>query len=62
MPRGSHRLVMERIEGHDNEELFGRGVYKWTKSTTLGAYFVSSTCSHYDWAMKKIRRHIKSAL
>lgn len=33
------------------------GNYAWTKTTTLGAYFVSSTSSHYDWAMKKLRRH-----
>ncbi|MDR1213109.1 MAG: ClbS/DfsB family four-helix bundle protein, partial [Propionibacteriaceae bacterium] len=42
---------------HTNDELFSRGVYPWTKSTTLGAYFVSATSSHYDWAMKKLRKH-----
>ena len=56
----SHNMVMALIESHTNDELFTRSVYKWTKTTTLGAYFVSATSSHYDWAMKKIKQHIKS--
>ncbi len=56
----SHKTVMELIESHTNEELFDKSVYKWTKSTTLGAYFISATGSHYDWAMKKIKKHLKS--
>ena len=55
----SHEMIINLIESHTNEELFDRGVYKWTKSTTLGAYFVSCTGSHYDWAIKKIKNHIK---
>ena len=58
--RGSHVAVMALIAPHSDEELFGRGVYKFTKSTTLGAYFISATASHYDWAMKKIKAHIKA--
>jgi hypothetical protein len=53
----SHAHVIRLIESHTNDELFSRGVYPWTKSTTLGAYFVSATSSHYDWAMKKLRQH-----
>ncbi|MDR1151190.1 MAG: ClbS/DfsB family four-helix bundle protein [Bifidobacteriaceae bacterium] len=53
----SHADVVRLIESHTNDELFSRGVYPWTKSTTLGAYFVSATSSHYDWAMKKLRKH-----
>ncbi|MGO2315573.1 MAG: ClbS/DfsB family four-helix bundle protein, partial [Pseudolactococcus laudensis] len=26
----------------------------------LGAYFISATSSHYDWAMKKLRKQIKA--
>lgn len=55
----SHKMILNLIEPHTNEELFAKGVYKWTKSSTLGAYFVSCTSSHYDWAMKKIKKHIK---
>lgn len=56
----SHAMILSLIERHTNDELFSKGVYKWTKSTTLGAYFVSCTASHYDWAMKKIKLHIKT--
>ncbi len=53
----SHAHVVRLIESHTNDELFSRGMYPWTKSTTLGAYFVSATSSHYDWATKKLRKH-----
>lgn len=29
------------------------------RATNLGSYCVSATASHYDWAMKKIKKHIK---
>ncbi|MCR5436700.1 MAG: ClbS/DfsB family four-helix bundle protein, partial [Treponema sp.] len=32
----------------------------WTGNAALGAYFVSTTSSHYDWAMKKIKAHKKN--
>lgn len=56
----SHEMILNLIETHTNDELFSKAVYKWTKSSTLGAYFVSCTSSHYDWAIKKIKKHIKS--
>ena len=55
----SHEMILGLIEPHSNDELFSKNVYKWTKSSTLGAYFVSGTSSHYDWAVKKIKHHIK---
>jgi len=60
MLRKSHADVMKIVGSHTNDELFSKGLYKWTKSTNLGSYFVSCTSSHYDWAMKKIKLHIKS--
>lgn len=56
---GTHVMMLEHIKNHTNEELFSKGVYPWTKSSTLGAYFVSNTASHYVWAQKKIRKHRK---
>ena len=32
----------------------------WTGNAALGDYCVSTTSSHYDWAMKKIKAHIKN--
>lgn len=55
----SHEKMLGYIEERTNEELFEKKVYPFTKSTTLGAYFVSACPSHYDWAMKKIKKQIK---
>jgi len=60
MLKESHAMIVSLIETHTNDELFLKSVYKWTKSSTLGAYFVGCTSSHYDWAMNKIKKHIKS--
>lgn len=57
MLQRSHNDVLALIEGFSDEELFTKGVYKWTAGSTLGAYFISSTASHYDWAIKKLRAH-----
>ncbi|MCW5519764.1 ClbS/DfsB family four-helix bundle protein [Aureitalea sp. L0-47] len=48
--------VYQIIEKHTNEELFTKKRYKWTRSTSLGAYLVSATSSHYNWAIKLIKR------
>jgi hypothetical protein len=52
----SYRGLMAIIERHSDEELFTKQHYAWTGSTCLGSYLVSATSSHYDWAMKKLRR------
>ncbi|NNF33753.1 MAG: ClbS/DfsB family four-helix bundle protein [Saprospiraceae bacterium] len=56
----SHKKVMDIIHMHSNEELFTKKKYKWTGSTSLGAYLISSTSSHYDWAYKLIRKARKA--
>ena len=56
----SHREVLVLIEVFSNDELFTKGVYKWTGGTSLGSYFVSSTSSHYDWALKRLKAHRKN--
>lgn len=55
----SHKDVMKLADSFSGEELFSKGVFKWTGGSTLGSYFVSVTASHYDWAMKKLKAHIK---
>jgi hypothetical protein len=55
----SHGEVMALIEAHTDAELFTRKRYAWTGSTSLGAYLVSCTSSHYDWALKLIRKGLK---
>lgn len=60
MFKKSHLDVMLLIETFSNDELFTKKYFSWTGTTTLGSYCVSATSSHYDWAMKKIKKHIKS--
>ena len=42
-----------------DEELFSKGVFDWTGTTTLGSYCVSATSSHYNWAFKDIKKALK---
>jgi hypothetical protein len=55
----SHAEVMVLVERHTDAELFTKQRYAWTGSTSLGAYLVSSTSSHYDWAVKLIRKGLR---
>ena len=54
----SHDAVREMIEKHSDEELFTKKYYSWTGSSSLGSYCVSATSSHYEWAMKKIKKYV----
>lgn len=56
----SHNIVMQMIEPFSNEELFTKNAFTWTGNSPLGSYCVSSTSSHYDWAIKKIKLHKKT--
>ncbi len=57
----SHSQVVAMIENHTDEELFVKKRYSWTGSTSLGAYCISNTSSHYEWAMKKLRKHLRTS-
>ena len=59
MLKDSHARVVELIGQYSDEALFARAYFIWTGTTSLGAYCVSATSSHYDWAMKKIKAHQK---
>ena len=48
--------VQKLINIHTEEELFEKKRYKWTGSTSLGAYLISATSSHYEWAYKLIKK------
>ncbi|MCZ2101005.1 MAG: ClbS/DfsB family four-helix bundle protein [Chitinophagales bacterium] len=51
--------IQQIIEMHTNEELFEKKKYKWTGTTSLGAYLIFATSSHYDWAIKIIKKTLK---
>lgn len=59
MLRESHQKVMSLIAGFSDEELFTKKFFTWTGTTNLGSYCISATASHYDWAIKKLKIHIK---
>ncbi len=58
--RTSYKKTLSVIQGLSDEDLFTRGRYAWTKSTTLGAYFIGCTSSHYLWARKNIKKGLKA--
>lgn len=58
----SFAMVYRIIESHSDEELFTKKKYHWTGSTSLGAYLISATSSHYDWALKLIKKCLKPVL
>ena len=49
--------IQKLINSHSDEELFEKKRYKWTGTTSLGSYLISATSSHYDWAMKKLKKY-----
>lgn len=55
----SYLDIQKLIKKHTNEELFEKKRYKWTGTTSLGAYLISNTSSHYDWAFKFIKKSMK---
>ena len=57
----SHKNVMALIDTFSNDELFIKKYFQWTGTTNLGSYCISVTSSHYDWAMKKLKNHIKTS-
>jgi hypothetical protein len=59
MLKQSHAEAVDLVTTFTNDELFTKKFYDWTGTTTLGSYCVSALPSHYDWATKKLRAHIK---
>lgn len=55
----SHIRIIKLIHSLTNDQLFLKNQVSWTKSTTLGAYFISATSSHYEWAMKIMRQYAR---
>jgi len=55
----SYQKVLKITKKHSDEELFTKKKYKWTGSTSLGAYLISNSYSHYNWAIKLIKKGLK---
>ena len=55
----SFQQVQNIISKHSNQDLFEKKKYRWTGSTSLAAYLILNTSSHYSWAIKLIKRSLK---
>jgi hypothetical protein len=55
MFKKSYKDVIALIEKHTDDELFTKKKYGWTGTTSLGAYFIGTASSHYDWGLKTIK-------
>ena len=55
----SHQDVLDLIDKFSDKELLEKDVFSWVGGSTLGQYCSSATSSHYDWAIKKIKRYKK---
>lgn len=60
--KDSHERALNVIETLSNEELFTKKYYNWTGTTSVGSYCVSAMSSHYDWALKKLKKHKKTSV
>jgi hypothetical protein len=56
----SFLALQKIIKAHSETELFEKKYYGWTGTTSLGAYLVSATSSHYDWGLKLIHKSLKN--
>ena len=59
MLQESFNEIQMIITAHTDSELFEKKKYEWTGTTSLGAYLVSATSSHYEWALKLISKALK---
>lgn len=55
----SFQKSQEIINKHSDKELFEKKKYAWTGSTSLAAYLIQNTSSHYAWAIKLIKKGMK---
>ena len=58
----SHLQVHQTISKHSEKELFEKKRFNWTGSSNLATYLRGASSSHYDWALKLIKRAKKKIL
>jgi len=54
----TYKQAIRIIKKHNDEELFTKKKYAWTGSTSLAAYVIANTSSHYAWGYKLIKKSI----
>ena len=56
----THEEMQQLASSFTDEELFTKGYYRCTYTTTMAAYFASVTTSPYGQATKLLKTHLKS--
>lgn len=56
----THEEMLALADSFTDEELFTKGYYKNTYTTTMAAYFVSVTSGPYGQAVKILKTHMKN--
>lgn len=56
----THEEMLQLASSFTQEELYGKGYYRCTYTTTLAAYFTSVTTSPYGQATKILKTHSKN--
>jgi hypothetical protein len=52
----SHQDIIDLVDTFSNEALFTKQYFSWSGTSSVGQYCISATASHYDWAIKKLRK------
>jgi hypothetical protein len=56
----THQMMLDLTESFTDNELFAKGVFKCTYTTTMAAYFESVTTSPYSQVVKLLKTHLKT--
>ena len=57
----SHSTIINLTREFSEGELFDKGHFAFTGENSLGSYVISSTSSHYAWAIKQLKAGLKMA-
>ena len=57
--KASHERVLRLLEKINESDLFTKAKFKFTLTSSLASYAISSTSSHYVWAIKQLKSGFK---
>ncbi|MEM6427856.1 MAG: ClbS/DfsB family four-helix bundle protein [Deinococcota bacterium] len=55
----SYEAILELVTSLSEDALFTRSHFDWTGNNNIATYLISASCSHYDWAHKRIKRTLR---
>ncbi|MDR0791426.1 MAG: ClbS/DfsB family four-helix bundle protein [Methanomassiliicoccaceae archaeon] len=60
MVRESHEQMIALMEVYSEEELFDKNAFNLGLRSSIAEYCRAATSSHYNWAITKVRMHIRT--